>query len=119
MTRQEIICIGCPMGCRVRLIISTDSQIENMTGNRCPEGKKYVTAEFCNPVRVFTSTIMGEGSRPLPVRTDRPVPRDRLKELAIFVARLKVKPPVEIGQIIISDVLGTGVDLVSTGTLND
>ena len=116
MNQQEIICVGCPFGCRVTLEISPDLQIESISGNRCKEGKKYVTAEFQEPVRVFTSTIItGQGQRPLPVRTDRPVHKDRLKELASTVARLKVEPPVETGQEIVHDILGTGANLVSTG----
>jgi CxxC motif-containing protein len=114
----EIICIGCPLGCRVMLKIGSDSQIENIVGNRCKEGKKYVTAEFQNPVRFFTSTILVEGSRRLlSVRTSKPVPKNRLKDLARFVAQIKVKSPVEMGQEIVHDILGTGTNLMSTGTL--
>jgi CxxC motif-containing protein len=113
---SEIICVGCPLGCRVTLKIGPDSQIENIAGNRCKEGKKYVTAEFRNPVRFFTSTILAEGSRRLlSVKTDRPVPKSQLKDLTRFVARMKVKPPVGIGQEIVHDVLGTGANLMSTG----
>ena len=114
----EIMCIGCPLGCKVTLKISSGFQIESMVGNRCKEGKKYVTAEFRSPVRVFTSTILTEsGRRVLSVKTDRPVHKDQLKELARFIAHTKVKPPVEIGQEIIHDILETGANLVSTGTL--
>jgi CxxC motif-containing protein len=116
----EIICIGCPLGCRVTLKIGPDSQIENMVGNRCKEGKKYVTAEFQSPVRFFTSTILVEGGRRvLSVKTDMPVPKNQLKELARFVARIKVRPPVEMGQEIVHDILGKGANLVSTGTLGN
>jgi CxxC motif-containing protein len=116
----EIICIGCPLGCRVMLKIDSDFQIENMVGNRCKGGKKYVTAEFRSPVRVFTSTILAEGShRVLSVKTDIPVHKNQLEQLARVVAHLKVKPPVEIGQEIVHDILGTGANLVSIGTLRD
>jgi CxxC motif-containing protein len=116
----EIICIGCPLGCRVMLKIGSDSQIDSIVGNRCKEGKKYVTAEFRNPERVFTSTILAEGShRVLSVKTDMLVHKNQLEELARVVAHLKVKPPVEIGQEIVHDILGTGANLVSTGTLRD
>jgi CxxC motif-containing protein len=89
-----------------------------MAGNRCNEGKKYVAAEFQNPVRVFTSTVLTEGShRLLAVKTDRPVHKSQLREFARVVAQLKVKPPVEMGQEIVHDILGTGANLVSTVAL--
>ena len=116
--KPEIICVGCPLGCRVKLTVDSDFNIENMVGNQCREGKKYVAAEFRSPVRVFTTTVLAEGGRrPLPVKTDRPVHKSQFKELARAVARIKVKPPVEVGQEIIHDISGTGVNLVSTGTL--
>jgi CxxC motif-containing protein len=116
----EIICTGGPLGCRVMVKIGPDSQIENIVGNRCQEGKKYVTAEFRSPVRFFTSTILVEGgNRLLPVKTDKPVPKNRLRDLARFIARIKVRPPVEMGQEIVHDILETGTNLVSTGIFRD
>jgi CxxC motif-containing protein len=118
MSQSEIICIGCPMGCRVTLKIGPDFHIENIVGDRCKEGEKYVTAEFRNPVRIFTSTVLTEGShRLLSVKTDRPIHKSQLNALARAVARIKVKPPVEMGQEIVHNILGTGANLVSTGTL--
>jgi CxxC motif-containing protein len=100
------------------LKIGPDFHIENITGNRCKEGKKYVAAEFRSPVRVFTSTVLTEGrNRFLSVKTDRPVHKSQLKELARAVARIKARPPVEMGQEIVHDILGTGANLISTGTL--
>lgn len=120
MMQQTIICVGCPFGCKVTLTIGPGLQIEGIVGNRCSQGKKYITSEFRSPVRVFTSTVLIEGShRIFPVRTDRPVHKDQLKELARFVAQLKVKLPVEAGQQIVHDILGTGANLVITGTYQD
>jgi CxxC motif-containing protein len=120
MTQSEIICVGCPLGCRVILTVGPDSRIESMVGNRCREGEKYVATEFQNPARVFTATVLTEGGdrRLLPVKTDRPVPKSRLKELSRAVARMRIKPTVRMGQKIVHDILGTGANLVSTGTLS-
>ncbi len=120
MMQPTIICVGCPFGCKVTLTISPDLQIEGMVGNRCGEGKKYITSEFRSPVRVFTSTVLIEGSyRMLPVRTDRPVHKDRLKELSHVVAQLRVKPPIEMCQEIVHDILSTGVNLIATSAFQD
>jgi CxxC motif-containing protein len=119
MPQAEIICIGCPLGCCVTLTVSPEGTIEKLTGNQCKEGTKYVTAEFQNPVRVFTATVLTDGGsrRLLPVRTDKPVSRSQLKELMRAVARIRVKPPVKMGQEIVHDILGTGANLVATGAL--
>jgi CxxC motif-containing protein len=118
MPQAEITCTGCPLGCRVMLEVSPEGNIESLTGNQCKEGTKYVTAEFQNPVRVFTATVLTEGGgRILPVRTDKPVPKNQLKELMRSIAKVRVKPPIRMGQEIVHDILGTGANLVSTGTL--
>lgn len=94
MTEQVLICIGCPLGCRVTLKISDDGKIESMIGNQCKEGKGYVIAEFRAPVRVFTATILTEdGKYLLPVKTDKPVFKDDFKKIMKAIANLRVKPP--------------------------
>ena len=118
MPQQEITCIGCPLGCRVTLKVGPGGEIENLSGNQCKEGKKYVTAEFQDPVRVFTATVLTEGSsRLLSVRTDKPVSKNQLEELMRAIAKIRIKLPVKMGQEIVHDILGTGANLVSTGNL--
>ena len=118
MTEQVLICIGCPLGCHVTLKISNKGEIESMIGNQCKEGKDYVIAEFRAPVRVLTATVLTEGGgRLLSVRTDKPVHKNELKEIMQALAKVKVGPPVKIGQVIIPNILGTGANLVATGNL--
>ena len=117
MPEQEIICTGCPLGCRVTLKLNDNGEIESMIGNQCKEGQKYVTAEYKDPSRVFTATVFVEGGgRLLPVRTDRPIPKGKLKELMYAIAKVRVKQPVKLGQEIIHNVLGTGANLIATGS---
>lgn len=118
MAEQVLICIGCPLGCHVTLEISDKSEIESMTGNQCKEGKDYIIAEFRAPVRVFTAAVLTKGGgQLLPVRTDKPVHKNQLKGLMQTCAKLKVEPPVKIGQVIIPNILGTGANLVATSNL--
>lgn len=49
MPQPEIICIVYPLGCHVKLTVSPEGNIENLTGNKCQEGKEYVTAFKRNP----------------------------------------------------------------------
>jgi CxxC motif-containing protein len=119
VTLREIICIGCPLGCHVMLTLGQDGGITNVSGNQCKEGRKLAIAELQHPERVLTTSVLTEDSRRrlLPVRTDRPVPRHRLPEIIRATANIRVKPPVKVGQEIAHDILGTGANLISTGTL--
>jgi CxxC motif-containing protein len=119
MPEHEIICIGCPMGCRVTLTVSDQGEVVGFDGNKCKEGERYATDEFRSPVRVFTTTVLTEGSvRPLlPARTNKPITKGILRECMSPVSGIKVKPPVRRGDVIIPDIMGTGVDLISTEEL--
>ncbi len=116
---KEIICITCPQGCEARVSKQGDS-IE-IKGKICKKGKAHVLQEFTEPLRTLTSTVLVEGSRVrrLPVRTNRPIPRKDLFRAMDLVARAKVKPPVKIGDVIIPNLLGTGIDLVSSDDLQE
>jgi len=118
MAEQEIICIGCPLGCRVTLKVGDKGELKGLVGHQCKEGKEYVIHEFEAPARVFTSTVLTEGGgRLLPVRTDKPIPKSHVNEVMRAVAKVRVKPPVKTGQVIIPNILGTGADLLATGSL--
>lgn len=118
MREQELICIGCPLGCHVRLEITDEDEVKDLSGNKCKEGKEYVVAEYRAPVRVFTATVLSEeGGHPLPVRTNKPVHKAQLKELARVISKVRVKAPIKIGDVIVPNFLGTGADLIASGTL--
>ena len=118
MSEQKVICIGCPLGCHVTLTVDSDGNISDIAGNQCKEGKRHASTEYLHPERVLTATVLAEGlgNRLLPVRTDKPVPRSQLKEIMLAIAKVKVKPPVSVGQEIVHDILGTGANLIATGT---
>ena len=118
-SETEIICIMCPTACRITLTIDDNNAVTDIANYQCKEGKKYAVVEYEFPGRVLTTTVLTEGSphRLLPVRTDRPVPKDRLMEVMYSLAQVKVKPPVKMGQIISHDVNKTGVDVVATDEL--
>ena len=120
MSRNEITCIVCPLGCRIELDVGPDRSIQKITGYQCKQGKAYAVTEYENPVRVLTSTVLVEASenRLLPVRTDRPVPKDLIGEIMHSLSSVRVKPPIEVGNIIVQNILATGANLVSTGALN-
>jgi CxxC motif-containing protein len=119
VSQKEIICIGCPMGCHVMLTIDSGENITGLSGNQCKEGRRHAMAEWQHPERVLTATVLTEGSsrQLLPVRTDRPVPKDQQKQIMRATAQIKVKPPVKVGQVIMANILSTGTNLIATGSL--
>jgi CxxC motif-containing protein len=107
------------MGCHVLLSIDPSGRITDYSGNECKQGKKYARQEYENPVRVFTATILTKGSaRPLlPVRTNRAIPKAELMECARLIAKTTVKGPMRIGDVVISNILDTGADLICSSDL--
>jgi CxxC motif-containing protein len=119
MVEDKIICIRCPLGCRTTLKIDDQGEVVQIMGYKCKEGQQYVLEEYRNPVRTLTGTILTEkSSRPLlPVRTNRPILKSKLKEATLTLVRVKAKPPVKVGQVILPDLLNSGVDVVATDDL--
>jgi len=119
MVEEKIICIGCPLGCETNLKIDDQGEIIKITGYKCKEGRQYVLEEYRSPVRVLTATVLTQSSaRPLfPVRTSRPLLKTQLKEAAKALAGVKVKPPIRVGQTILSNLMNTGVDVIATDDL--
>jgi CxxC motif-containing protein len=114
----RIICIMCPLACRVTVTIDDDNVV-GTADSLCKRGEEYAVAECKFPGRVLTTTVLTEGSsrRLLPVRTAKPVPKDRLMEVMYSLSRTTVRPPILMGQVIVSNISKTGVDVVATDEL--
>jgi CxxC motif-containing protein len=96
-----------------------DGAILSIEGNTCPLGEKYARNEVTNPVRTFTTTVRVDGgSLPVcPVRSRTPLPLSKIFDVAREVAKLNVKPPIEVGQTLMENVCGTGVEIVASRPL--
>ena len=117
--KTEIICIMCPKACRIRLTVDNEDNITEVSNHQCKEGEKYAVAEYKFPGRVLTTTLLVEGSarKLLPVRTNKPIPKSKLMEVMYFLCDLKVKPPIKIGQVVVTNIMDTGSDLIATSNL--
>ena len=109
----------CPLACRVTVTIDDKCDITGTTNYLCKQGKEYAIAECKFPGRILTTTVLTEGSphKLLPVRTDKPIPKDRLMEVMYSLSQIRVKPPIKMGQVIVSDIKKLGVDVVATDEL--
>lgn len=120
MTREEtIICVGCPLGCEIKLTLSDGDEVIEVGGNKCKEGKQYALEEFSNPVRTLTATVLTQdSSQPLlPVRTSKPILKTLLRQGMNIIADTIVKPPIRMGDVIVPNLLDTGVDVIATSDL--
>ena len=116
--KVEITCISCPMGCDVELEVD-DDEILCMEGNQCKAGKEYVKNEFHNPTRILPTTARVKGGvLPLvPVKTDKPMPKPLLEDAMNEIAKVELEAPVELGDVVVENILDTGVDIVATRDL--
>ena len=115
---QEITCINCPVGCRMTVSLSGSGSFSAVTGNTCPRGAAYARQECTVPERMLTAVIPVSGSEtPLSVKTSRPIPKSMIKPVVHELSRLKIQLPVKINQVIVSDVLHTGADILATRSL--
>lgn len=116
MTKQ-IICIACPIGCRIS--VKGDGHELEISGNRCSRGEEYAREEILSPKRVVTTTVRLNSKvvARLPVKTDRPLQSEIIGELLRELYELVVVPPVAIGEVMLSDFRNTGVNVVATRTV--
>ena len=113
--KKEIICTVCPRGCAVT-VEGTETEITSIKGYSCKRGMEFAESEFLHPVRILTTLVKIEGNEHdlLPVRTDRPVPKDMIADCMSEVKKAVAKLPVKRYDVIISDVCGTGANIVAT-----
>jgi CxxC motif-containing protein len=111
---KELVCIECPMGCRLTVTLE-DNAVVDVTGHTCPKGPVYARQEAVRPLRVVTSLMRASNrERPFSVKTAAPVPKDRVLECARIIRNTRFPAPVRTGQTVITDVCGTGVDVIAT-----
>lgn len=109
---KELICIVCPRGCH--LTVDEENNYAT-TGNSCPRGAEYAHAELTAPTRVLTSTVAVTGGvHPrCPVKTVSAIPRGLLPGAMQCINAVRLSAPVQEGQVVIQNLLDTGVDLVA------
>lgn len=113
---KELTCISCPLGCPLKVEVDETGAVLSVTGNTCKRGEEYGRKEVTAPTRTVTSTIKVEGaSVPVTsVRTKTDIPKDKIFACMEEIRKAAAKAPVHIGDVVIRDVAGTGVDVVAT-----
>jgi CxxC motif-containing protein len=91
-------------------------KILDISGHTCKRGEKYARTEVIDPRRTLTTTMrVREGKSPLvAVKSERPLPKGLLFGCMGEINKTAVRAPVRIGDTVIKDILGTGIDIVAT-----
>lgn len=117
MEKREIVCIVCPIGCRLEIV--EDEKLKDgykVSGAQCRRGNVYGIKEISNPTRLLTTTVRIKGAPlpRLPVRTDKEIPKDKIFACMDLINQVKLEAPVEMGEIIIKNILDMGVNIVAS-----
>ena len=113
--KKEFVCIVCPNSCRIKAEYD-GQEIKHIEGSQCKKGEEFIRNEIKNPLRIFTGSVKCRNGdyQLVSVKTNKPIPKKYMKQVAQKTHKFVVEAPVEIGQVIISDILGQDADLVAT-----
>ena len=112
---MEITCIACPLGCAMKVTLES-GKVLDVQGAACKRGEAYAELECLSPKRMVTSTItlLGSPLHRLPIKTEHPVPKDKVMEVARALSGAEIKAPVCIGDVVVENICNTGVNMVAT-----
>ena len=115
MEIKKLTCINCPVGCSLKVEMDGENVI-CVCGNTCWRGEIYARKEVTNPTRILTSTVkvVNGTSGTVSVKTKEDIPKEKIFACVQALRGIEVQAPVHIGDVILENVAGTGVDIVAT-----
>jgi CxxC motif-containing protein len=115
MEEKNFICTACPTGCKL-IVRMEGNEVVKILGHRCRKGETYGRQEAIAPQRMVASTVkVPNGFHPLlPVYTKGAIPKQRIPEVLEKIRAIEVLAPVKAEDVIIANVIGTGVDVIAS-----
>ena len=117
MEKRELTCIGCPLGCSIT-VTRENGEIKDVAGYTCKRGHDYARKEVTNPTRIVTSTVRLTGSATgagvVSCKTAQDIPKGKIFEIVAALRQVTAHAPVKIGDVLLTNAAGTGVDIVAT-----
>ena len=111
MEKRELTCIGCPLGCSITVTLE-NGEIKDVAGH------DYARKEVTNPTRIVTSTVRLTGSATgaavVSCKTAQDIPKGKIFEIVAALRQVTAHAPVKIGDVLLTNAAGTGVDIVAT-----
>jgi len=115
MEHKDLTCICCPLGCQITVELE-NGEVISVIGNTCKRGDDYARKEVTSPTRIVTSTVKVTGGKSsmVSVKTKSDIPKEKMFECVKALKEVEVQAPIAIGDVVLSNVAGTGVDIVAT-----
>ena len=91
-------------------------EVISVTGNTCTKGERYARKEVTDPTRIVTTTVKvknGVDAR-VPVKTREDIPKGKIFGCIRALKGVEIEAPVRIGDVILENAAGTGVDVIAT-----
>ena len=103
--------MGCPL-----VVTMNHGEVVSVEGNTCKRGAVYGKKEVTNPTRIVTSMVRVTGGSisVVSVKTQEDIPKEKIFDCVKALKEIEVAAPVNIGDVVLRDVAGTGVDVVAT-----
>ncbi len=108
-----LTCIVCPVGCKIKI-----DENGNVLGARCDRGLSFVKRELLSPERILTTTIRVDGGivKVVPVKSTKPIPKERLREIVRKISNISIKAPIRRGDMVYKD---EEVSLIATRSVEE
>ena len=91
-----------------------DGKVINVEGNFCRRGVTYANDECTNPKRTVTSTVRCLDGSIVSVKTESTIPKEKMFEVMEEINAVRPVGDLKIGDVVIENVCGTGVNVVAT-----
>ena len=107
--KRSLTCIICPRGCTLEATV-TDNGV-TVSGHTCPKGEEYAINECTNPVRTVTAVVRvnNRENTMVSVKTEKPIPKDRMLDLIDALRQLQLSAPLAIGDVVLREMFGSAV----------
>lgn len=115
---DRLTCVLCPVGCELEVRGDRAGELV-VSGNQCDKGVPFAVEEVLRPKRNLATSVpvRGTAARMVSVRLSAPVPREMIFPVLAEIRKLRPEAPVRRGQVLIANVLATGVDVIATRTV--
>ena len=116
--KRHFVCVVCPIGCEID-VAHDGGKIISMEGNKCEKSQEFVSQELIEPMRILTTTVRIQGARwsVIPVRSDKVVPKRLFPRIMKKLRRIRLQAPVNILDMVVKDIVGTGANIIATRTM--
>lgn len=110
---REFLCSECDKKCIVS-VDNIDGEIE-ITGNECEAGRILAEKRLKEKKEILTTLVRIKGGykNVIPVKSSEPIEIGLHRECSKALSRLNVGAPAMIGDIVCSNILNTGVDIIA------